>query len=150
MLNDEFQLELSLSSMLYRANLLLKNNLQKEIKEIGITVEQWTILRELYKQYTNDKKEVFNQSQLSKICCKDQASLTRILDILERKRFIKRDKMPEDRRKFLIILTDEGKDIVEKVIPITIDIVKKLDSIFTAEEMITLKDLLNRLIKTMD
>ncbi|WP_242983127.1 MarR family winged helix-turn-helix transcriptional regulator [Clostridium drakei] len=68
-----------------------------------ITTEQWAVLLKLV------EKEGINQKLLSKEVEKDQATLTRILDILERKSLIIRKKSPEDRRAFLIYTTDNGK-----------------------------------------
>lgn len=54
---------------------------------------------------------------MAKLSGKDQSTLTRILDILERKNFIERHPSKEDRRSFEIHITETGLNITEQVIP---------------------------------
>lgn len=140
----------SLNSALYKCNLLLRNNFQKELKAFDITVEQWTILKALYKREGCDEEDAYNQKELAKDCFKDQASLTRILDILEKRDLVKRDKSLKDRREFLILITAEGKLLVEKIFPVAKSIVDNLNFIYTDEEMSTLNNLLEKLIKKLE
>lgn len=136
----------TLSSDLYTANLLLRNTLQKELKTFNISTEQWTILKELYHQYKNDKGKFFNQKDLSVRCVKDQAALTRTLDILEKKELVKREKSLKDRREFLISITPNGIALAENILPTSKALIESLNLIFTEEEMSTLHNLLNKLI----
>lgn len=96
---------------MHKSNLLIRSILQKELNNYDITTEQWSVLNRLYRH------EQCNQKDLAKICFKDQAALTRILDILEKKDFVKREKSNNDRREFLLLLTSKGKDLVEKIRP---------------------------------
>ena len=56
---------------------------------------------------------------------KDQANVTRILDLLEQRGYIKRTPDPKDKRDSLILLTNEGKKLTEELVPID----KKLQGI---------------------
>ena len=67
-----------------------------------ITLEQWAVLMSL------SKEQQINQKQLSEITDKDQTTLTRILDILQRKELVQRQTSKQDRRSFIILLTDKG------------------------------------------
>lgn len=142
----KFDLDESLGYALFKSNLLFRNSIQKQLKVFGITIDQWTILKTLYKHHCFDSTEAYNQKELAKECSKDQASLTRILDILEKKDLLKRDKSSKDRREFLILLTLQGKELIEEMIPTAQNIVKKLNCIYTEEEMAILINLLNKLI----
>lgn len=85
----------------------LNNNLEK----FNFTTEQWAVLLNLSKQ------NKIAQKSLAEISGKDQSTLTRILDILERKNFIERHSSKEDRRSFIVHITQEGINSCEKVMP---------------------------------
>lgn len=130
--------------LIYKLNLLIKNNYQKQLKEFDITTEQWQVLKSLY---LNDQ---CNQKELAKICFKDQAALTRILDILEKKELVKREKSQNDRREFLIVLTSEGEELAEKTMALISEEIKRMYSGFTDEEENTLKSLLKKLVDNLE
>jgi len=129
----------SLIWFVHKANLFLKSNLQKELKDFNITTEQWGILNELYKQDRCNQKELANR------CYKDQAALTRILDILEKRGLINREKSLNDRREFLIIITSEGKLLVDQIRPHVQETIKKTHAMLSDEERSIVKDLLKKL-----
>ncbi|MGZ9792778.1 MarR family winged helix-turn-helix transcriptional regulator [Bacillus atrophaeus] len=52
-----------------------------------------------------------SQKELSARADKDQATLTKILDLLEKKNFIRREANPRDRRSFLVVLTEAGEEL---------------------------------------
>ncbi|WP_230980796.1 MarR family winged helix-turn-helix transcriptional regulator [Rossellomorea arthrocnemi] len=72
------------------------------LKEFDVTPEQWTVLKRLAEQ------DGISQKQLAIRSDKDQPTVTRILDILERKELIYKQKNAEDRRSFLIFITEKG------------------------------------------
>lgn len=71
--------------------------------EFGITVDQWTILKNL-RQHVD-----LSQKELAEYCGKDQPTLTRIIDLLVGKRLVERRANPADRRSFVVHLTPEGE-----------------------------------------
>lgn len=85
--------------------------LNKNLEKFNITTEQWTVLFNL----SNQNK--ISQKSLAKITNKDQPTLTRILDILERKNLIERHPSKEDRRSFLLHITENGLILKENILP---------------------------------
>ena len=81
------------------------------LEKFNLTTEQWVVLLNLSKQ------NKISQKLLAKLSGKDQSTLTRILDILERKNFIERHPSKEDRRSFEIHITETGLKITKQVIP---------------------------------
>ncbi|WP_408007575.1 MarR family winged helix-turn-helix transcriptional regulator [Pseudalkalibacillus sp. A8] len=81
------------------------------LKPYHITTEQWSVLRTL------NEADHISQKQLSKRSDKDQATLTKILDLLEKNEYIDRIPNPSDRRSFLIKITDKGITLTEKILP---------------------------------
>ncbi|MCF1714836.1 MarR family transcriptional regulator [Flavihumibacter sp. RY-1] len=77
----------------------------------SITVDQLLVL-----QTMKDQPEL-TQQQIAAAVFKDFASITRIIDLLVRKGFLKRSDHPTDRRRFELTLTTEGIDLLEQVRP---------------------------------
>lgn len=82
------------------------------LRPYDITPEQWTILRFLGEQ------DRISQKELSEISGKDQPTVTRILDIMKRKGWIRREANNEDRRSFLICITMEGQMLLDRLVPV--------------------------------
>lgn len=85
-------------------------------KKVNLTLEQISVLLIL-----NEHGSKF-QNELADIMSKDNPTLTRILDLLEKKSFLKREPSAGDRRKFLIVLTKKGSDKLSSVLPIVKEI----------------------------
>ncbi len=77
----------------------------------SITVDQLLVL-----QTMNDHPEL-TQQQIAVAVFKDFASITRIIDLLVRKGFLKRSDHPTDRRRFELTVTREGEDLLRLVRP---------------------------------
>ncbi len=92
----------------------LKQSFAKDLLESGIpvTVDQWIVLREL------DREDGLSQQELATFTHKDAPTLTRILDLLENRNYIRRIKSKFDRRRFLVIITTEGREQVNKIWPL--------------------------------
>jgi MarR family transcriptional regulator, transcriptional regulator for hemolysin len=56
---------------------------------------------------------------------KDQPTVTRILDILERKELISKQKNEEDRRSFILFITDKGLAVKDELTPFIEDLWEK-------------------------
>ncbi|MEZ5043960.1 MAG: MarR family transcriptional regulator [Saprospiraceae bacterium] len=78
---------------------------------VDITPEQWVILDSLYQRNGQSQTELAGDS------FKNAPTVSRILDLLERKELIERQRFNNDRRRYKIFLTDKGKLIVEKIQP---------------------------------
>jgi DNA-binding MarR family transcriptional regulator len=130
----------SIGFIINKAHLILKNNLQKKFKKYDIAPEQWAILNCLY------NNEGCSQKELSDKTYKDKASITRILDVLEKRRLVKRESDPGDRRVFLIFITDEGRALRDALIPLSKSASEEAIKGFSQEEFKLLKVLLLKLI----
>ncbi|MGO4889305.1 MarR family winged helix-turn-helix transcriptional regulator [Anaerobacillus sp. MEB173] len=81
------------------------------LKPYNITAEQWSVLRALH------EFDHITQKELSARSDKDQATLTKILDLLEKNEYVKRIQNPADRRSFLIAVTENGRMLATKLSP---------------------------------
>jgi DNA-binding MarR family transcriptional regulator len=77
----------------------------------GLTPLQWTILRQLW------RRDGDSQVQLAQAVGVEKATLTSVLDSLERRRLIKRVRSTEDRRKYGIYLTTSGRALEADLLP---------------------------------
>ncbi len=82
---------------------------QKELKKAGlsITVDQWLTLNCL-----NENPEI-TQKELAEAVFKDTASITRIIDLLVKAKYIKRNVNKGDRRKSNLIITELGTETIK-------------------------------------
>lgn len=99
------------------------------LEKFNLTTEQWVVLLNLSKQ------NKISQKLLAKLSGKDQSTLTRILDILERKNFIERHPSKEDRRSFAIHITETGLNITEQVIPFLDELFNNLLEDISSEKL---------------
>lgn len=90
------------------------------LRPYEITPEQWTVLRFL------GEEDGIAQKALSEKSGKDPGTLARILDIMDRKKWVKRITNTKDRRSFLICLTNEGERLREELEPLIENIYEKV------------------------
>lgn len=81
---------------------------------INITGDQWIVLKTIHEY------EGLKQRELAQKTFKEPASVTRILDILEKKGWVERKNTPSDRRTYQLFTTDTGKTLVVKILPLAI------------------------------
>ena len=75
---------------------------------LGISVEQWVVLKIISEAPGISQKELADKS------FRDPASITRTLDLLEKKELLRRERIEENRRMYRLILTDTGKKFIKK------------------------------------
>lgn len=111
--------------------------------ELDITVEQWILLKIIHEHTPIFQKELAEKS------LRDPASITRTLDILERKGFIRREASAVNRRQHNIVLTKTGASFINKNLPlINRHRAKSLEG-FSGEEVETLSRLLKKIRDNM-
>ena len=125
-----FPIERSPGKIVSRTYLLMKLGLSRvfSVHDFNITPEHWAILSVLW------EKDGLNQTALAEKACKDRPNTTRILDVLERNGFVRREPDPEDRRSQKIYLTKEGNDAKAELTPLVVDFLQKAFSGLTQNE----------------
>ncbi|MBB3838292.1 DNA-binding MarR family transcriptional regulator [Runella defluvii] len=117
----------------YAQNQILKNG-------YDITIDQWLVLKTL------QENKNLSQNQIAELVFKDFASITRIIELLSQKKYIQRTINNNDRRKFVLDITEEGNKIIEKIYPIVIENRAKALTDFNLEEINNLKTQLDKII----
>ncbi len=118
-----------------------KQNFLKVVDDI--TVDQKLIL-----QYLNDYPEL-SQKEIAELVFKDNASLTRMIDLMVNKKFLKRSMNNEDRRRYKIEITPKGKEVLNKLEPVIKENREKAFSGITEEELVQLNTTLNKILSNL-
>ncbi len=106
---------------------------------IPLTREQWIFLMKL------SDLEGIPQNDLAFITERDKASLTRLVQTLEKKGFIERKSSEVDRRMNLVFITDSGIEMYQKATPFVKNIIKVLEQGISEEEIATTIETLQKI-----
>ena len=138
-------LEKNPAYLLNRTLVRLHLSLLRTFREKGfdVTPQQWSILCALWEQ------EGLFQTEIAEIANKDNPNVTRILDVMERNKLIFRLPSKEDRRKFKIFLTEEGKELKKKLTALSAELDKTAYSGIGGRDMETLKTALDRIYSNL-
>lgn len=92
-----------------RVSASINRRLNRRFKGVGlpITTEQWSVLACLW------EKDMQTQQHICEYTYKDKASMTRLIDSLEKNGYVIRLSDPNDRRSNLIHLTEKGLELEE-------------------------------------
>ncbi|MCK9375947.1 MAG: MarR family transcriptional regulator [Syntrophobacterales bacterium] len=144
-MSDSYLTKDSLGFIIYRTALALKGALQRCFKEHGyeITAEQWAILRHLWEE------DGLSQREIAEKAAKDKPNITRMLDALEKKHLIFRQPDPQDRRKYCIYLTKDGRQLYERLSPLAQSLRQKVTANLTGPEIDSLKATLHKIYQNL-
>ncbi|WP_246202519.1 MarR family winged helix-turn-helix transcriptional regulator [Virgibacillus doumboii] len=141
-------MSLSMDKAIRSASVRLSKKISRiinhQLKKFNITTEQWSVLRTLH-----DSGRI-TQKTLSERSDKDQATLTKILDLLEKHGYTDRVRNPEDRRSFLVQITEKGFNLVEEVGPFLQDVYRDIVEDIDQEKLSLYQEVLTSLEKNID
>lgn len=96
---------------LYRTTDQLQRRFSKLIEPHGISLQQYNVLRIL----RGAGKQGTPTLEIADRMIQQTPGITRLLDKLEGKRLVRRERCPEDRRQVLCWITKEGVDLLAKL-----------------------------------
>jgi MarR family transcriptional regulator, transcriptional regulator for hemolysin len=111
---------------------------------IDITIDQWLVLKTIHE--TAD----ITLQQVGVAVFKDFASVTRIVQLLERKGLLRRKPHPTDGRRSELVLTSAGEAVIRTVEPIAQAYRRHALDGIDAEEIARLRPVLKRIIENCD
>ena len=97
----------------------VKSRVVEFLTGYGLTLSQFGVLDAVYHLGPRPQKD------LGKSIFKSGGNITKVVDNLEKKALVKRVKDEEDRRFYLIHLTQKGRKLIEKVLPLLNETIKK-------------------------
>src|SRR5687768_12218072 len=100
--------------MLDKSIRLYRQMSQRRLNQEGldITIDQWLILNTL----KNNPEAT--QNEIAEAVFKDTASLTRIIEILVKKKYLSRKSSGTDRRRFELKITPIGEKMLEQIVKV--------------------------------
>ncbi len=138
----------SIGYLLRRGRNLLTSQVEalfkKKFGDDGVPYVHWVILMCLRDDLAH------TPSELSQYLCHDSGALTRVLDHMEERGLITRERSSEDRRVVHLAMTPDGHRMVESLIVIVVDYYNELLTGFTHDEIDTLVRLLTRVVDKLD
>ena len=111
---------------------------------IDITIDQWLVLKTIH-----ESADVTLQ-QVGVAVFKDLASITRIVQLLERKGLLRRTPHPTDGRRSELALTSAGKSVIRTVEPIAQANRRQALEGIDADEIARLRAVLKRITENCD
>jgi MarR family transcriptional regulator, organic hydroperoxide resistance regulator len=96
----------SLAELLARANHLLADSFQQQVKWHGLSATEWRVMAAL------SEHDGLAMTELAELVLFKQPTLTKAIDRMERAQLVQRRTPNEDRRRTLVHLSDRGKRIV--------------------------------------
>lgn len=101
----------SLPMMLYRALDTVMPSFRKIFNDFGLTEQQWRVLRVLW------EGDDITIRQLAEVTLIPAPSLVGVIDRLERNGLVARQRSTTDRRKVNVVVTQDGAELEDKIMP---------------------------------
>lgn len=130
--------------LIKQAHFLMRRLVDTRVSPLSLTANQWQPLILIY------YKKIDSPAELAKSLQVDNAAVTRTLDRLEQKGFIRRQKNDNDKRQIKIVLTEAGSAISKQILPIIADGLNIQLHGFDEQEITSLINMLNKIIKNSE
>lgn len=124
---------------LMRAAESMTARVHRHLSSAGLTVSQLGVLEALF------HLGPLSQSEIGKKILRSSGNITMVIDNLEKRKLVKRKRNHEDRRSFIIHLTDEGQNLISNIFPSHAEVIANEMDVLTAEEQQTLGSLCKKL-----
>ncbi|HSN41212.1 MAG TPA: MarR family transcriptional regulator [Burkholderiales bacterium] len=130
----------SVAYLMGRVRVKLHEAVDRELAQYDITTAQWVVM--LY--VANGMAD--KASEICALQSYDPGAMTRMIDRLEQKGFIRRVPSPSDRRVVNLELTPEGKAAYPKILAAGIGVLNRFLRGFSKTEVHQMKDFLKRML----
>jgi MarR family 2-MHQ and catechol resistance regulon transcriptional repressor len=107
----------------------------------ALTISQFGVLEALYHLGPQA------QNILGEKILKSNSNMTTVIDNLEKRKLVLRERAPDDRRKIIVHLTESGKDMISTIFPVHVKAIQEQFSVLSIDEKQKLCDLLRKLGK---
>lgn len=141
---ETYVAEESLGFLIGSVRSRLINGLDVALAPLGLTAAQWLVLVRAH------NRPGCTAAELCRCTNTDTGSMTRMIDRLEEKGFVRRVRSQEDRRVVNLELTEAGHVLYPLVVPRVVDLLNDFLKGFTQEDLDTLTSLLKRLLQNSE
>ena len=122
-----------------RATNSVTMGMHKHLADHRLTVSQFGVLEALYHLGPLCQRDIGNK------ILKTSGNITLVIDNLEKRNLVNREKDKNDRRYMTVNLTKKGKKLISKIFPLHARIAEQVFSSITTEEM----DMLGKIMKVL-
>lgn len=133
------EMDLKTLIILFKAYHSVENSVKHSLIKTGVNVNEFMAMEALY-----NKKELSTQQLIDTILIPN-SSMTYVLEILDKKKYIKRTKKPQDKRVQIISLTKLGKDFFEDVYIKHYNYMSSIFNVLNSKEEELLQELLKKI-----
>lgn len=124
---------------LIRASDFLTSQISFRCENQGLTISQFGILDALY------RGGAYCQKELGEKIFKSSGNITLVIDNLEKRGFVRRERKGDDRRFISIHLTDEGRKVISEVLPKVANFIQDELKVLTGDEQEFLRSICRKL-----
>ncbi|MBO6111159.1 MAG: MarR family transcriptional regulator [Methanobrevibacter sp.] len=135
---------LDFDQVLFRINKLYTENTNSNLKEFNVTRSDMSFLLKLNEMGKVTQKDLAESRNLN------NATVTRALERLEKKGFVKRIDDENDKRKRIVLLTSEGKQTINEILKKHESFKKDVFDDFDENELQNLMTLLDRILSKLE
>lgn len=136
---SQYSPERSIGYLLRRSGKLITAQIEALFTKEDVSFVNWVILMNL-------NNGASTAAELCQHLCHDSGALTRIIDQMEERGLIKRQRSTDDRRVVTLAITPMGRKMIKKFLPRVLDLYNDLLTDFTREEADQLITSLSRLV----
>jgi MarR family 2-MHQ and catechol resistance regulon transcriptional repressor len=122
-----------------RATESVTSRAHQQLSTFGLTVSQFGVLEALY------HLGPMSQSEIGHKILRSSGNMTMVIDNLEKRQLVRRERNQADRRFLIIHLTDKGKKLIGKIFPSHAAEITREFGVLTASEQQTLGKLCKKL-----
>jgi MarR family multiple antibiotic resistance transcriptional regulator len=133
--------EMSVGYLIARARAVLLTSLDTELEQFGLTGAQFSVLKNVAEGTAE------TAADLCRTMHYDTGSMTRMLDRLEEKAVLRRERCTEDRRVVFLRMTSTGKALLPRLRTAAVRVLSRHLAGFSPEDVDNLKQYLGRMIE---
>jgi DNA-binding MarR family transcriptional regulator len=137
---ESFHLQDSIGYLVKRTQRLMHDRIEAVFASQGITFQQWVVLMHLRDGLATTTAGLCQELR------HDSGAMTRLIDQLDERGFIGRQRQEADRRIVDLELTAAGRKMVESLIPLAVDTLNGALAGFTKADVAQMQGLLRKII----
>ncbi|MFJ7728621.1 MarR family winged helix-turn-helix transcriptional regulator [Neobacillus sp. NPDC097160] len=124
--------------ILMQTSKAIHERIKEEMTKNKLSITEFSVLEVLYQKEKQTIQKIGNCILIS------SGSMTYVIDKLEQRGLLSRNACPDDRRVIHVILTDDGKELMEEIMPKYYELVDNMFDSLNSNEAETLVHLLKK------
>ncbi|PTU33005.1 MarR family winged helix-turn-helix transcriptional regulator [Stenotrophobium rhamnosiphilum] len=141
---EGYRARTSIGYLIKRSHSLMSECLEVAFAQKDFTFMQWVVLMTVRDGLAVTATDICRDYR------HDQGALTRVIDQLETRGLLERQRSTEDRRVVQLALTEQGSKTVESLIPVVVERLNTALDGFTVDEVGELTRLLGKLVSRVE